>query len=68
MRIKIGLLGAIFIVLLVAAIWGKTSFLHVVLFPFYVAGWLLGCCFGIAIFVIVSILLVFLIHWIVNKS
>ena len=51
MKIRIGCFTAIFIVLLVLAIMGKSSFWHVILFPFYFAFALLGSCFGIVIFI-----------------
>ena len=48
---RIGLFSIVFIVLLVLAILGKTSFWHVILFPFYLLVALLGSCFGIVIFI-----------------
>ena len=61
MNIRIGFFSAIFIVLLVLAIMGRSSFWHCILFPFYVVGALLGSCFGFIIFVA----LICLIVWIV---
>jgi len=43
-EIRIGVFGIIFIILVILACIGKTSFWHVVLFPFYA---IFGCLGGI---------------------
>ncbi len=61
MKIRIGLFTGIFIALLVLAIMGKSSFWHVVLFPFYLAGALLGSCFGFVIFIAIICLIIWIV-------
>jgi len=58
MKLRIGLFGGIFIALLVLAILGKTSFWHVVLFPFYAAGAVLSMCCGVVVTIAIICFLV----------
>jgi len=70
MKIKIGPLGGIFIalftVLLAASIWGEISFLHVILFPFYIVLVVIAIFLVCVIFIIILLLLFFLIYLIID--
>jgi len=58
-KMRIGLFSTIFVVILVLAILGKTSFWHVFLFPFYAMGAVLSMCCG----VVVTIAIVAFLVW-----
>ena len=51
----IGIIGLLFIILLIAVIFGTTSIWHIIFFPFYVLGGILGFILGIALICLVII-------------
>ena len=60
----ISIIGLIFVILIVAVILGKTSFWHIVFFPFYLLGGVLGLIFGVLLLVggIIGIMLL-IVHF-----
>ncbi len=62
-KVNIGILGIIFVILLVCAIFGKTSFWHVVFFPFYVVGGCFGLFLGVVLLIVALLFIVFLCQY-----
>jgi len=61
-EIRIGLLGIIFILLVIGWLLGKTSFWHIVALPFYA----FGACFGLFLGVVALCVVIVLIGFIVS--
>ena len=50
---RISIWGILFLILVLAVIFGKTSFWHIVFFPFYMSLGILGMILGIILLVVV---------------
>ena len=59
----IGIIGILFIIVVLCAIFGKTSFWHVVFFPFYVVGGCFGLFLGVALLAVAILFIIFLCQY-----
>lgn len=67
-KIQIGFIGILFIILVVLAILGKSSFWHVVLFPIYAILGFFGLIGGIVIGCLLIIGILWCICWVLDRK
>lgn len=61
---RVSVWGLLFIILIIAVIFGKASFWHIIFFPFYILGGILGFMLGIILLVLFIIAIIVVLNWI----